>query len=472
MKMRNYTRVAMSLAMVWALGVMPMAIAGQTRISMPKNRYKVQDDIKLGRQASAEVSRQFPILHDSQTKRYVEEVGRRLVAAIPAEFNHPEFNYEFEVVNASDINAFALPGGPMFVNRGMIEAAKNEAEMAGVMAHEISHVALRHATAQATKQSSIGNQLGTIGLILGGAILGGQGGAQLGAMGAQVIQTRYSRDYETQADILGAKILANAGYDPHDLANMFRTIEQQSKGGRAPEWMSSHPDPGNRFEKINREAGLLTTSRNPIKVTREFSRIQERLRSMPRARTMAEIQRDYQRTGGASQNQSQSPIANGRYSRTVEIPSTKTRTYSNSAMSVDIPDNWQDFNASTQIWFAPEGAYGNEGITHGAMVGAARSNGANLNDASRAYVGELLQANTYLRQTGASQRATVAGRTGYATQLSGRSSVTGRNEVVTIYTAQLRSGDLFFVATVAPSDEAFRYNSAFRSMVSSIRLND
>ena len=473
MNTRKYSKALLSVLMMWTLGVLPMAVLAQTRISMPRNKYDVQEDVKLGRKASAEVSRQFPMLRDGATERYVESVGRKLVAAIPQEFNEPAFHYEFDVVNASDINAFALPGGPMFVNRGMIEQAKNEGEMAGVMAHEISHVALRHATAQATKQSSIGNQLGTIALILGGAVLGGEGGAQLGAGMAQVMQTRYSRDYETQADMLGAKIMTNAGYDPRDLANMFQTIEKQGGASRAPEWMSSHPDPGNRYEKINREAGKLSVSPTPIKVTREFSSVRERLRAMPRARTMAEIQRGYSQTGGGGQqNQSQSPISTGNYSRTVATPSTRMRVYSNSAMTVNIPENWQDFNTSGQVWFAPEGAYGNEGITHGAMVGAARSSGMSLSEASRAYVEQLLGANAYLQQTGTEQRVTVAGRTGYATVLSGRSSVTGRNEIVTVYTALLRSGDLFFVATVAPEQDAYRYNSVFRNMVSSIRLND
>ena len=470
MKRQRFTRVITSAVMMASLAVLPLAAAAQTRVTMPKNKYKVADDVKLGRDTSRQVRQQFPLLNDAQAKRYVESVGERLVAAIPPEFRQPAFDYEFDVVNARDINAFALPGGPMFVNRGMIEAAKNEGEMAGVMAHEISHVALRHATAQATKQSSIGNTLGTLGMILGGAVLGGQGGAQLGMLGAQVMQTRYSRDYETQADILGAQIMANAGYDPRDLANMFRTIEQQSGGGRAPQWLSSHPNPGNRYQNINREASQLQVSPKPIKITRDFSRVQERLRSMPRARTMAEIQNDYQRTGGTSQ--SQSGIANGNYSRSVPTPSTRSRVYSNSAMSVNIPSNWQDFNTSGQVWFAPEGAYGSEGITHGAMVGASRANSTDLSQATRDYIGELLQANTYLRQTGSQQRATVAGRTGLTTVLSGRSSVTGRTEVVTLYTAQLRSGVLFFVATVAPEEESYRYDSVFRNMVSSIQLND
>jgi predicted Zn-dependent protease len=457
--------------MIWSLVVLPLAGLAQTRVTMPKNKYKIQDDVKLGRDASREVERQFPILNDNQTDRYVENVGARLVAAIPPEFQQSGFDYQFDVVNARDINAFALPGGPMYVNRGMIEAAKNEGEMAGVMAHEISHVALRHATAQATKQSSVGNTLGTLGMILGGAILGGQGGAQLGMMGAQIMQTRYSRDYETQADVLGSQIMANAGYDPRDLANMFRTIEQQSRGGRAPEWLSSHPNPGNRYQNINREAGHLNVVPNPRKITPEFSRTQERLRAMPRARSMAEIQRDYQRTGGNS-SQNDNPLSTGNYSRSVATPSTRMRAYTNSALSVNIPSNWQDFNTSGQVWFAPEGAYGNEGITHGAMIGAARANSTNLSQSTRDYINELLQANTYLRQSGSMQRAMVAGRSGYSTVLSGRSSVTGRTEIVTVYTVQLRSGDLFFVATVSPQDEAYRYNSVFRNLVSSIQLND
>ena len=307
--------------MIWMMALAPIAAYAQTKVSLPKNKYKVEDDLKLGRDASVQIDQQFPILNDAQVTRYVQDVGARLVAAIPPQFRQSQFNYSFKVVNASDINAFALPGGPMYVNRGMIEAAKNEGEMAGVMAHEISHVALRHATAQATKQGSWKNQLGTIGLILGGAILAGQTGAQLGAMGAAAWQTKYSREYETQSDILGAQIMANAGYDPRDLANMFQTIAGEG-GGRGPEWLSSHPDPGNRFQKINNEARYLRISPDPIKMTAGFESAQARLRRMPAARTMAEIQKSQQ-----SQQPTENPMAGGRYSNNVPAPSRGSKTY-------------------------------------------------------------------------------------------------------------------------------------------------
>jgi len=308
MTKRNVQRAIASALLVWTVGVLPIAVVAQTRIVAPKNKYSVQDDIKLGNQAVAQVERQLPILNDSIATRYVESVGQKLVAAVPAEFQHPEFNYRFKVVNASDINAFALPGGAMYVNRGMIQAAHNEGEVAGVMAHELSHVVLRHATAQATKQASAGNQLRTLGMILGGAVLGGQSGAELGAMGAQSFMLKYSREYESQADLLGARIMANAGYDPKDLANMFRTIEQQSGGSRGPQWLSDHPDPGNRYQAIDREAQFLPVSSNPIKMTREFERVQSRLAGMPRTRTTSQLQQEAQRNSGYN---NQSPTAGG-----------------------------------------------------------------------------------------------------------------------------------------------------------------
>ena len=464
MRTRQTLRSSTLFASALLAAVLPLVSLAQTRVAMPKNKFKVQDDVKLGNDAARQVEQQFPILNDAQAQDYVSRVGEKLVAAIPPAFRQPAFDYRFKVVNASDINAFALPGGPMFVNRGMIEAARNEGEMAGVMAHEISHVALRHATAQQTKQGSVGNTLGTIGLILGGAILGGQAGAQAGAIAAAAWQTKYSREYETQSDILGSQIMADAGYDPRDLANMFQTIAQEG-GGRGPEWLSSHPDPGNRFQKINQEATMLNVDPNPIKITRDFERVQSRLRGMPPARTMAQIQQEM----GSGQG-GQSPTAGGNYSRNVPYPSTRFKSYNGGDIRFNVPSNWREFSGQSGVTFAPEGGYGNQGITHGAMFSAYRSNGGGLLNSSREYVNTLLQANQYLSQRNNFTRATVGVRQGYTTTLAGRSPVTNRNELVMVYTVQLRSGDLLTIAAVVPEDESFRYSNAFRSMVNSVQL--
>lgn len=450
------------------LTVLPMASIAQTRISMPKNKYKVQDDIKIGNEASREVERQFPLLDDRLAQDYVSRLGERLVSSIPSEFQQPAFDYRFQVVNASDLNAFALPGGPMFVDRGMIEAARNEGELAGVMAHEISHVALRHATAQQTKVNNPLNQILGIGAILGGAVLGGQAGAQAGQIFAAGYFLRYSREYENQADLLGARIMADAGYDPRDLANVFRTIQAQSGGSSGPDWLSSHPSSASRYQNIDREAAMLRVSSNPIKITRDFQRVQERLRSMPKARSMEQIQQSSQNGRGAVQN----PTAGGNYSDRVQYPSARTRVYqSGNWVQLNVPNNWRQFESSSSVQFAPEGGYGDQGITHGAMIGIDRSNSSDAYQASRDYISGLLQGNSYLRQQSQIMRASFAGRSGYSTVLSGRSPITGRTEIVTVYTTQLSNGDLFYVATVVPQDESADYSAAFRNLLNSIRLN-
>src|ERR1051326_3195212 len=146
----------------------------QTVVTPPDNKYTPAQDVELGRKAADEARQQLPILYDEETTSYIEGIGRRLVAAIPADLRHPEFGYTFEVVNVREINAFALPGGPMFVNRGMIEAAHTEGEVAGVMAHELSHVILRHGTAQASTATKY--EIGQIaGAVLGSIIGGGWG---------------------------------------------------------------------------------------------------------------------------------------------------------------------------------------------------------------------------------------------------------------------------------------------------------
>src|SRR5256885_7863495 len=281
----------LALQIAFAIFLMPSSSFAQTKISYHSNKYKLSDDVKLGREAAAQAEQQFPLLRDSRADSYVSSVGQRLVAAIPAEFQHPEFRYYFRAINASDINAFALPGGPMYVNRGMIQAAHNEGEMAGVMAHELSHVALRHGTAQATKAQKYGLLAGILGI--GGTILGGPGLGQIAQGSVGVYFLKFSREYETEADLLGARIMANAGYDPRDLANMFQTIERQGGGGGG--FLSDHPSPTNRYARINQEAQLLRVNTAARTDDREFFSVQERLRGYPRAQTMAEIQRSEER---------------------------------------------------------------------------------------------------------------------------------------------------------------------------------
>lgn len=458
-----------------ALVAMPMASLAQTQITYHSNKYKPSDDVKLGRQAAAEAEQQFPLLRDSQVQSYVESVGQRLVAAIPPEFQHPEFRYYFRVINASDINAFALPGGPMYVNRGMIQAARNEGEMAGVMAHELSHVALRHGTAQATKAQKYSLGAGVAGIL--GTILGGPAVGQAAQIPFAVSFLRFSREYETEADLLGARIMANAGYDPRDLANMFQTIERQGGGGGG--WFSDHPSPANRYARINQEAQYLQV-RNVPRDNREFLAVNERLRSYPRAQTMAEIQRSGQRypnQGEGYPTGDRTGYPNAPTGR-VEYPSSRFRSYSVfDVLQVSVPENWREVSESgNSVWFAPSGAYGsanNQAVfTHGVNFGVAQTNSRNLQQATNEFINGLQQGNPNLRSRGGYQRTYVDGRSALTISLTNVNEATGRQEIVNVITTQLRNGEVLYMIAVAPNNDYSNYQNVFQNILRSLQLND
>jgi len=255
---------------------------------------------------------------------------------------------------------------------------------------------------------------------------------------------------------------------------MFQTIARQGNS-RGPEWLSSHPDPGNRYQTINQEAANLRVSQNPIKITRDFERVQARLRGMPPTMTMAQIQQGGYRNGqGNTQGTygSGGGISNGRYSSRVEYPSSRTRVYSTGdSLSLSVPSNWREFPDQSIITFAPEGAYGSQGITHGIMIGAFQPQSSSLRTETETFVRRLLQSNQYLQDESGLTPAYIASQQGYADALSGRSSITNREEKVSIYTTQMRDGRVFFMMTVAPESDAFQYENTFRNIVSSIRLN-
>ena len=270
------------------------SIFAQTAINLPKNKYTPEQDVTIGREAAAEVRKKYPIISDERIARYLTQLGDRLVTAAPPELKQSVYEYSFTPVNLKEINAFALPGGPMFVHRGMFDAAAGEGEVAGVMAHELSHVLLRHGTANATKAQNPWLQLGQMAGVLGGAVVGGGAGAAL-AQGSQfglgTLMLRYSRDFEKQADLLGAQIMARAGYDPRALAHMFETIERQTatSGGGDPQWLSDHPNPGNRTEYINKEASSLTIA-TPADVS-GFEPVKTAFASLAPAKSIGDLAR-------------------------------------------------------------------------------------------------------------------------------------------------------------------------------------
>jgi len=188
------------LTSVFGAALMTLSAAGlwaQTPVNVHRNKYTPAQDVQLGRQAAAEVEQQLPVLRDDQVDEYIGGIGRRLVEALPPERRVPEFRYSITVINQKDLNAFALPGGPIYVNRGMLEASKTEGEAAGVLAHELSHIVLRHGTAQATAATKL--QIGQMAGQILGAVIGGAAGsviAQGSEFGLGTYFLKYSREFE------------------------------------------------------------------------------------------------------------------------------------------------------------------------------------------------------------------------------------------------------------------------------------
>jgi len=241
---------------LFILSLTVVTLAAQTKKFRPGfNLFSKEQDVQLGKESAAEVEKKMKVIDSPELQAYIATVGKKLTSSPDA----GEFPYTFKVVVDKSINAFALPGGPMYIHTGLIAAADNESQMAGVMAHEVSHVALRHGTNQASKQQMLQLPAMLVGQATGsGGLLGTLG--QLGInLGANSVLLKFSRGAETEADLLGTRLMSAAGYNPIELANFFRKLE--AEGGNQNKlvemFMSSHPNPGNRVQAVQKEAKSL-----------------------------------------------------------------------------------------------------------------------------------------------------------------------------------------------------------------------
>jgi len=359
----------------------------------------------------------------------------------------------------------------MFLNRGMIEAAKSEAEMAGVMAHEIAHIALRHGTAQATKGQKF--QIGAVAGQILGAIVGGAAGSvisQGSQFGLGAYFMKYGREYERQADLMGAQIMARAGYNPREMAEMFKTI--QAQGGRSgPEWLSSHPDPGNRYNAIIQESSMLRVEGNAN--TGQFQSVKSRLTGMSAAYTAEQIAKGQAKNGRTTTGTSGRRVVN------VDPPSTSYRTQQPADfLRISVPSNWDEVDSGDDgVTYAPDGGFfqgdnGGTAFTHGVQVGVAQGGSGNLQRDTQQVIQNFAQSNPELRTAGNARKESIGGRQGITTPLSNVSEVTGEREYITLSTAQLRDGSLLYIIGVAPQPQANQYESAFRRVRQSVQITD
>jgi predicted Zn-dependent protease len=237
------------------------------------NLFSPEQDVELGKASAEEIERQAPVLRDERIAAYVQSLGERIAANAPGY----RFKYKFIVVAAPEVNAFALPGGYVFVNTGAIAASRSEGELAAVLAHEISHVALRHGTTQASKTYLVKTGLSVLEALTGGrASEFGRRVNDSASAAAVALFTRFNRAAEIQADIEGARLMAAAGYDPRDMADFFETLGERG-GEHARETPNDHPETASRVAAIVNVIPTLEISPSLVRDTVEFRRIKSRL---------------------------------------------------------------------------------------------------------------------------------------------------------------------------------------------------
>jgi beta-barrel assembly-enhancing protease len=276
---------------------------------------------------------------------------------------------------------------------------------------------------------------------------------------------RFSREYEKQADIEGAHIMARAGYDPNDMANMFKTIQKQGGSG-GPQWLSDHPDPGDRSAYIAQEARALRVA-NPIRSTREFAQVQAHLKQLAPAPTTEQATKN----AGAIGRSRPSGMPTGN----VAPPDSSFRTYTEgNVFRISVPANWREVPGNDTVTFAPDGAVGDDAngqsmFTHGVEVGVARNESHDLQTATSELIDSLAGGNPGLSRPSGFDRVRFAGRQGLRAVLS-NTSATGQPENIVVFTTQLRDGSLFYTVAVAPRPDFPTYSRVFDRVITSIQV--
>ncbi|HKP29926.1 MAG TPA: M48 family metallopeptidase [Gemmatimonadales bacterium] len=490
--LRKHRLAGFLLAGVAVAGPLANLAPAQTRLQQPEpgfNLFTVEQDIELGRQSAIEAEKQLRLLGDRNTNTYLNRIIQRLASGAPG----ARYPYSIKAVNASEINAFSLPGGPMYVNRGLLTSVRNEAELAGVLSHEMAHVAMRHGTHQASKAYLTRSGLGILGGLLGKSSTGSVLNA-IGGVGLNALFLKFSRDDEYEADQVGVQIMANAGYNPAAMADFFALMraEQGRDPSKIEQFLSDHPSAANRESRIRELAA--NTRGGTTEVVGGFSNIKSRLGGMPAASSQRVT---------LAQGEPSAPTIGRVPVQIVEPSGTFVRfAHSSGFFTIDHPNNWNTFGSGIAVSMAPSGGVvqasnGQSVMVYGVIINhyapfegeeSRRSQSlqrnyapfedrslprGSLEDATDDLVRTILDANTYLRtETGSAQSEVIDGAAGFSVVLSGTSPATGMEERVTVYTRGLTDGHVLYALGITPGPNAGSFDPVFRRMMRTLNVND
>ena len=428
--------------------------------------FSQDEEIQLGKQNAADVMKQMPVLPDSDpVVQYVQGLGARLAQHAPGY----QWPYNFHVVNVKEINAFALPGGPVFVNLGTIQAADNEAQLAGVMAHEISHVVQRHGTRAASKQMGAQLPLAILGGLLGNSTLAKA--AEMGiSFGVGSYFLKNSRQAESEADLLGTDIMYDSGYEPRQMAVFFGKLEKEmgaSATSMINQFLSDHPNPGNRVEAVTAEVKTLMP-RTYLADSANFRQIKTRVAGM-KPLTSEQV--------AAMQKQGGSPSA-----ATPEVsditPSSNLKVFSHDEYQISYPDNWQLFgDQSSNVTIAPRSGVTQNAVAYGVMIANYQPEdaGTKLDTATHELLTSLQQSNPDLKQIGHDETIRIHGVPGRSVDLLGSSPIKDAQgkalpERDWVVTMSRRDGSVLYLIFISPDKDFGPMRPAFEAMLRTLQL--
>lgn len=452
----RWPRVA--AALVWAVSLAPAS--AQTSEASRPNRYTLSDELAVGQELTAVIERRWTPLSDHQVNAYMQALGRRLAEALPAELRHPGFDYRIVVLHQSELMSTAVPGGPVLVSRATIELAPGDDALAGLLAHELSHVALRHATAQATAGEEY--QLGEMnGRVVGASVTERAIGlldraAQFSVASYFLI---YDAAHEQEADRLAAAIMERSGFDPRAVGAIF-DLAAKSGAVRSGDWWAMRHPSAFRDAAPPPEAAVDCGAEDPV--SEALASVQARLRALPEV-------------DSAESEAQQAPVPFGTIGYSVEAPAGESRgVTAGDLLLMNVPANWDRMPTGNTVIFAPRGAYialqdGATSVTHGLQIGVARSLTGTVHGDVHMLLASLGRHNRSFTWTPAFQRVKIAGRYGITTSVSHVSPATGEFESVSVSAVHLPDDSLLFVIGVAPQEEAGTYRNAFDRVLASMQ---
>ncbi len=421
-------------------------------------------DVELAQQITAEADRKYQVVRDPVVQPFIDRVVKRITSQ-PEAGNYP---YSIKLIYDPSINAFAFPGGAMYIHHGLITQADNEEQVAGVLAHEISHVALRHGMAGMLRAQRAQMGAGIAGA-LASIVLGNGAGGQLAQLGlglaAQSYMLKNSRDAERDADLLGARLMNASGYNPIEMARFFEKLEADG-GSRGPAFFSDHPNPGDRIKNVEAEIQLLPQQRYDAARDPEFRKVKATVGSIkaPAARTPAGA------TGPAAPQNAPQSIPQSNAPLPPAPDGSRLQLYRGRTISMSYPTGWQmmgDRSDPDMVTLAPANGIRDSQIGLGLMMAYGPAQG-DLRQSTSALISSLRKQNPSMR-IGRAKNISVDGQPGFAVAIANQSPFGGseRDTVVTT----LSGNRLVYLVFISPEVEVPQTQPVFEKMLQSLRLS-